>query len=310
MSLMKIAGAAALATLLGSTASFAHIVADPSEARPGSYFRTALRVSHGCGAGKPTTAVRVLIPEGIANASPQPKTGWEVKVETAKLAQPIDAGHGRKTDTVVGAITWSGGSLPNEQFDEFGLVLKLPDAPGRQLWLSIVQTCAGGETRWDQVPAAGQSPHALERPAALIRIAGDAASAMKAGDIAILQPFARATPAKVGGVFLTIRNTGASADKLVKAESPVAASVELHTHVKDGDAMRMRPVENVPVPANGQVALEPGGYHIMMIGLKQALKEGDSVPLTLTFEQAGKVTLQVPVQKAGATAGGHEHKHH
>jgi copper(I)-binding protein/uncharacterized protein YcnI len=317
MSMFKIAGAAALVTLVSTTASFAHIVADPAEAKPGSYFRTALRVGHGCGAGKPTTAIRVAIPAGVVNASAQPKTGWEIKVETSKLEKPVDAGHGRMTDTVVSAITWSGGSLPNEQFDEFGLVLKLSETVSQQLWLPVVQTCAGGETRWDQMPAAGQR---AERPAAQIRIAqggsSDAAHhhghamAPKAGDIAVEQPFARATPAKVGGVFLMLKNGGGTADKLVKAASPVAESVELHTHIKDGDAMRMRAVENIPVPANGQTALEPGGYHIMLIGLKQALKEGGSFPLTLTFEKAGSVTVAVPVQKAGApAAGGHEHKH-
>ena len=316
MSMLNIAGAAALVTLVSVPAAFAHIVADPAEATPGSYFRTALRVGHGCGAGKPTTAIRVAIPQGVVNASAQPKTGWEIKVETSKLDKPVDAGHGRMTDTVVSAITWSGGSLPNEQFDEFGLVLKLSDTVSQQLWLPVVQTCAGGETRWDQIPAAGQR---AERPAAMIRIAqggkSDAhhghAMASKAGDIAVEQPFARATPAKVGGVFLTLKNGAGTADKLVKAASPVAESVELHTHIKDGDAMRMRAVENIPVPAHGQTALEPGGYHIMLIGLKQALKEGASFPLTLTFEKAGSVTVTVPVQKAGAPAasGGHEHKH-
>jgi copper(I)-binding protein/uncharacterized protein YcnI len=304
MSMLNIAGAAALVTLLSVPASFAHIVADPAEATPGSYFRTALRVGHGCGAG-------------VVNASAQPKPGWEVKVETSKLDKPVDAGHGRMTDTVVSAVTWSGGSLPNEQFDEFGLVLKLSDTVSPQLWLPVVQTCAGGEARWDQIPAAGQR---AERPAAMIRIAqggksdahhGHAMAASKAGEIAVEQPFARATPAKVGGVFLTLKNGGGMADKLLKAASPVAESVELHTHIKDGDAMRMRAVENIPVPANGQTALEPGGYHIMLIGLKQALKEGTSFPLTLTFEKAGSVTVTVPVQKAGApaAAGGHEHKH-
>jgi periplasmic copper chaperone A len=222
------------------------------------------------------------------------------------------------TDTVVSAVTWSGGSLPNEQFDEFGLVLKLPDVIpaswGQQFWLPVVQTCAGGEARWDQVPAAGQTSRDLKMPAAMIRIAGEATATAKAGDIQVLQPFARATPAKVGGIFLTLKNAGATPDKLVKAASPIAASVELHTHVKDGDAMRMRPVDNIPVPANGQTALEPGGYHIMLIDLRQSLKEGASVPLTLTFEKAGTVTLQVPVVKAGSSpmpaAGGHEHKHH
>lgn len=317
---IRFAGAAALAVL--SLSAFAparaHIVADPAEAKPGSYFRTALRVGHGCGAGKPTTAIRVSIPAGVINASAQPKPGWEIRVETTKLEKPVDAGHGRMTDTVVSAISWSGGSLPNEQFDEFGLVLRLADAPGKQLALPVVQTCGGSEVRWDQIPAAGQR---AERPAAMIRIADSGKSdtahhhghdaAVKAGDITIEQPFARATPAKVGGVFLTLKNSGSAADKLLKAASPVAGNVELHTHIKDGDAMRMRAVENIPVPANGQTALEPGGYHIMLIGLKQALKEGGSFPLTLTFEKAGSVTVTVPVQKAGAPAasGGHDHKH-
>jgi copper(I)-binding protein/uncharacterized protein YcnI len=325
MSSSKFAALAAFAALFAAGTASAHVVADPAEAKPGSYFRTALRVGHGCGAGKPTTAIRVAIPDGISSVSAQPKPGWEIKVETTKLEKPVDAGHGRMTDTVVSAVSWSGGSLPNEQFDEFGLVLKLPNEPGRQYWLPVMQTCAGGEVRWDQVPAAGQR---AEFPAAMFRIAdngggmqmaqmnhgqhqhGGMAMPAKAGDIAVDQPFARATPAKVGGVFMLLKNAGGSADKLVKAASPVAETVELHTHVKDGDAMRMRPVESIPVPAKGQTALEPGGYHVMLIGLKQPLKEGDSFPLTLTFEKAGSVTVAVPVQKAGApAAGGHEHKH-
>lgn len=314
-------GAAALALTI-SLPAMAHVTADPALAEPGSYFRTALRVPHGCGSSA-TTAIQVGIPDGVVSVRPQAKAGWQVAIETRKLAHPVDIGHGRKTDTLVSAVRWSGGKLPNEQFDEFGLVMKLPDQPGAQLWLPVVQTCESGEIRWEQVPAAGQSAHDLPNPAALIRVA-DAGKPMmlaqhnhtmpaapKAGDIAVEQPFARATPAKVGGVFMTLKNAGGTADKLVKAASPVAENVELHTHVKDGDAMRMRPVENIPVPARGQTALEPGGYHVMLIGLKQPLKEGAQFPLTLTFEKAGTVTIQVPVMKAGSMGdaghGGHKH---
>ena len=106
---------------------------------------------------------------------------------------------------------------------------------------------------------------------------------------------------------MTLQNAGSTADRLLKAESPVAANAELHTHVKDGDAMRMRPVNDVPVPAGGTTKLEPGGYHIMLIGLKQPLKEGERLPLTLTFEKAGKISIDVPVQKAGASGGHHHH---
>lgn len=321
MSRLFALSAAALALTIALPA-MSHVTADPALAEPGSYFRTALRVSHGCGSSA-TTAIQVAIPDGVVSVRPQAKPGWQVAIETRKLAQPVDIGHGRKTDTLVSAVRWSGSKLPNEQFDEFGLVMKLPDQPGAQLWLPVVQTCESGELRWEQVPAAGQSAHDLSYPAALIRVADAGKPVMlaqhnhampampKAGDIAVEQPFARATPAKVGGVFLTLKNTGGAADKLLKAASPVADAVELHTHVKDGDAMRMRPVENIPVPAHGQTALEPGGYHIMLIGLKQPLKEGTQFPLTLTFEKAGSVTIQVPVMKAGsmgdAGAGGHKH---
>lgn len=324
MSRILFMSAAALALSLSALPAAAHVVADPALAEPGSYFRTALRVPHGCGSS-PTTAIRVAIPEDVVSVRPQAKAGWQVAIETRKLAQPVEIGHGQKADTLVSAVSWSGGRLPNEQFDEFGLVLKLPNQPGAQLWLPVVQTCEGGETRWEQIPAAGQSAHDLPRPAALIRVA-DAGkpvllaqaghghgmpTAPKAGDIAIEQPFARATPAKVGGVFMTLKNAGGTADKLVKAASPVAESVELHTHVKDGDAMRMRPVEDIPVPAKGQTGLVPGGYHVMLIGLKQPLKEGTQFPLTLTFEKAGTVTIQVPVMKAGSMGdagnGGHKH---
>ncbi|WP_300295536.1 DUF1775 domain-containing protein [Ferrovibrio sp.] len=324
MSRILFMSAAALALSLSALPATAHVVADPALAEPGSYFRTALRVSHGCGSS-PTTAIRVAIPEDVVSVRPQAKAGWQVAIETRKLAQPVEIGHGQKADILVSAVSWSGGRLPNEQFDEFGLVLKLPNQPGAQLWLPVVQTCEGGETRWEQIPAAGQSAHDLPRPAALIRVA-DATkpvllaqaghghgmpAAPKAGDIAIEQPFARATPAKVGGVFMTLKNAGGTADRLMKAASPVAESVELHTHVKDGDAMRMRPVEDIPVPAKGQTGLVPGGYHVMLIGLKQPLKEGTQFPLTLTFEKAGTVTIQVPVMKAGSMGdagnGGHKH---
>ncbi|WP_341705384.1 DUF1775 domain-containing protein [Ferrovibrio sp.] len=323
---------AMLATLAAAVATQpsarAHVVADPALAQPGSYFRTALRVPHGCD-GRPTTALRVTIPDGVVSVTPQAKPGWQVAVAMRKLDRPVDAGHGRMTDMVPGEVSWTGGSLPGNLFDEFGLVLKLPATPGAQLWLPVVQGCDGGEARWEQIPAAGQSAHDLPRPAALIRIADSSGKpamhqhgaqpsatmpAAKAGDIAIEAPFARATPARVGGVFLTLKNGGKAADILVRAASPVAEHVELHEHVKDGEAMRMRPVDGgIPVPAGGITALQPGGYHVMLIGLKQPLKEGSHFPLTLTFQKAGAVTLDIPVMKAGAMPDDHSghsgHKH-
>jgi len=109
-----------------------------------------------------------------------------------------------------------------------------------------------------------------------------------------------------GAGFVTIRNAGA-ADRLLSASTPAAGRTELHTMLRDGDIMRMRQVEAIAVPANGAVTLAPGGLHIMLIGLTRPLAVGESVPLTLVFERAGTVTLNLAVQPAGARAPAHAH---
>src|SRR3546814_2412646 len=82
-------------------------------------------------------------------------------------------------------------------------------------------------------------------------VAATAKPVASVGDIAIAAPFARATPVKVGGAFMLLKNSGKADDKLIKAASPVAEHVEIHEHVMDGNAMRMRPVDGVPLPAGG-----------------------------------------------------------
>ncbi|MCT4656370.1 MAG: copper chaperone PCu(A)C [Cohaesibacter sp.] len=128
------------------------------------------------------------------------------------------------------------------------------------------------------------------------------AADVKLGDLTISGAFARATAgkAKAGGSFMTIKNAGA-ADRLVSASSDVAARTELHTHIMDGDVMRMREVKDgIPVPEKGEVALKPGGYHVMLMKLKQPLKQGETFPIELTFEKAGKVTVDIKIGKVGA----------
>ena len=129
-----------------------------------------------------------------------------------------------------------------------------------------------------------------------------------AGDIAVQDPWARASAgmARAGAAFMTIENQG-QADRLVAASADVSATVELHTHIQDGDVMRMRRVDAIDVPADGMVHLKPGGLHVMFIGLKAPLGEGTTFPLTLRFEKAGEMTVQVPVKKAGAMGPGHGH---
>ena len=134
-------------------------------------------------------------------------------------------------------------------------------------------------------------------------LAGQAAAAdYQVGDLTISGPFARATAgrAKTGIGYLTIDNKG-EADRLIAASAPVSGSTVLHTHIRDGDIMRMRKVEDIKVAANGQTTLEPGGFHIMFIDLHGPLKKGDAFPVELTFEKTGKVTVEMDVGSIGAS---------
>lgn len=124
--------------------------------------------------------------------------------------------------------------------------------------------------------------------------------------VEVVEPWARATAgtAKTAAAYMTLRNTGTGADRLVAVSSPVAGKVELHTHVKDGDVMRMRKVDAIGVGAHGTAKLVPGGLHVMFFDLKAPLKEGEKFPLTLKFEKAGEVSTQVIVRSASASNSG------
>jgi copper(I)-binding protein len=120
--------------------------------------------------------------------------------------------------------------------------------------------------------------------------------------LSIDHAFARATPpgAKSGGAFFVVENAGKTPDKLIRAASPVAGAVELHQMAMDGGIMTMRAMTAMDVPAAGKLELSPGGYHLMLLDLKQPLKVGDKVPLTLTFVRAGSVDITVVVEPMGA----------
>jgi copper(I)-binding protein len=129
------------------------------------------------------------------------------------------------------------------------------------------------------------------------------------GAITIERPYARATlPGQpTGGAYLRLDNRG-PADRLVAVKSDIARSVELHEMKMEGDVMRMRQLEAIDVPANQATVLKPGGLHLMLMGLKAPLKQGQRFAMTLKFEKAGEVKVEVPVdavQSGGAT----HHKH-
>ena len=134
---------------------------------------------------------------------------------------------------------------------------------------------------------------------------------VKAGDLVISQAWSRATPsgAKVAGGYLTIENKGTAPDRLVGGSGDVAGKLEVHEMATENGVMKMRALDQGLVIEPGKtVKLAPGGYHLMMFDLKNPLKQGDKVPVTLEFEKAGKVTLSLDVQAVGAQApggGGH-----
>lgn len=147
--------------------------------------------------------------------------------------------------------------------------------------------------------------------AALTGVALFSTSSAWAGEMSVTDAWARASAgmARAGAAFVTITNSGSSDDRVIAAQAPVSDVAELHTHIKEGDVMRMRPVEDIPVKAGETVVLKPGGLHVMFMGLHEGLKEGQTFPLTLTFEKAGAVETTVTVGAAGAMgpAGAMDH---
>lgn len=134
------------------------------------------------------------------------------------------------------------------------------------------------------------------------------------GELDIAHPWARPLPpvATVGVAYFTVTNKGAADDVLLSAESPIADKVEIHTHVKEGELMKMRQLNDLTIPAHGEQKLAPGGLHLMLMGLKEVPAEGTQFPVTLHFKEAGKIEVEVAVdgQDAEQTkeSGHQEHK--
>ena len=142
-----------------------------------------------------------------------------------------------------------------------------------------------------------------------------AAHGATVGDIAIGHPYATPSIAGTsnGAAYLaSIENKGAAADRLVRASTPMASRVEIHTMNLDAQGvMRMREIDGVALAPKAKVQMKPGGgLHLMLIGLKEPLKEDATFPMTLEFERAGKVEVKVIVgqpKPARGAASGHMH---
>ncbi len=130
-------------------------------------------------------------------------------------------------------------------------------------------------------------------------IANPIAASAEQSAIQVDHVWSRAAMAgREGVVYLTVTDTG-TPDMLTGVTTPVAAEAALHQTIDDHGVMKMRPVGSLPIAPGKPMTLAPGGYHIMLMGLKQALNAGDSFPVTLTFAKAGQVTATAIVQKAG-----------
>ena len=129
-----------------------------------------------------------------------------------------------------------------------------------------------------------------------------------AGSVSVTDPYVRAVPPgqKSSAAFMKLRNASDVEHAVVSADSAAAEIVELHTHVKEGGMMKMRQIETITVPAGSETVLKPGGLHVMLINLKQVLKAGDSVSVTLVFEDGSKKEVRAPVRKIRTRM---QHKH-
>jgi copper(I)-binding protein len=154
----------------------------------------------------------------------------------------------------------------------------------------VTPATAAGHHGHDMAAMAGMGNTTVR--AGSLEISGGAVKAMLPG-------------AKVGGGGFTVKNDGSEGDTLISVESPAAGRVELHEMTMQNDVMKMRKLDDgIVIPAGETVELKSGGLHLMFMDVKKPFAEGDSVPVTLTFEKSGKVDYVLPVGNAG---GAHKH---
>ncbi|WP_027486437.1 DUF1775 domain-containing protein [Allorhizobium undicola] len=316
-----------LSVALFASEASAHATFANGEVKAESYVSAVLQVPHGCD-GKATTEVQVTLPEGFIAAKPQPKPGWDLELTKGKYQKSYD-NHGKPMTEGLVQVRWKNGNLPDDYYDTFVIYGKVAGvAPGSSLPFKVVQLCGSeGKVAWDEIAPAGTDPHSLKNPAPVLKIgSGDEAghshgehdhAAMmgegaapapaeaaqaQTGALSLSNGYVKAMlPGQpVGGGYVVIANSGKQDDRLVSLSSPAAARVEMHEMAIENNVMKMREVKDgFVIPAGGKLEMKPGGYHLMFQQVKEPFKAGGKVPVQLTFEKAGTVSMELPVTPAG-----------
>lgn len=284
-----------LAALSGLPA-MAHVTLPAGGAAAGSSYTAAFRVGHACKDAKATTALRVRLPQGFVVEDVPARPGWTVTRTASEVrweAQTPQA------------------ALPGSERTTFVVRGRTPQTPGT-LWFPVLQTCDQGQADWAEIPAREGDKPAF--PAARLDVLPPGVAAVDVRDA-----WARVTVQGQGATGVFARLAAPSGARLVGGSTPAAATVEIHEMKMDGNVMRMRALEQgLELPRGETVELRPGGYHLMLMGLKQPLQAGTTVPVVLRFVDAegrtGTRELQVPVMAApaggGAAASAHDHATH
>jgi len=153
-----------------ATTCLAHVTLENRKAPAGTTYKAVLRVPHGCD-GSPMVALRVRIPDGVYNVKPMPKPGGIITTKKGKYAKPYNAGHGELTEGVL-ELSWSGGKLPDDNYDEFVFRAALGDdlPADKPIYFPVVQECEKGVERWIEIPEAGKKLDDYQFPAAELMI--------------------------------------------------------------------------------------------------------------------------------------------
>lgn len=151
--------ALAFAVAMAATPALAHVTLEQKEAPVGASYKAVLKVPHGC-SEQPTVRLRVRIPEGVIAVKPMVKPGWKIAVTKGDYARAYPYFHGATFSYGVKEVTWSGGRLPNEFYDEFVFTAFISgDLPaGQTLYFPVVQDCAKGSNNWVDLPGADGKP--------------------------------------------------------------------------------------------------------------------------------------------------------